>query len=175
MEKMKDLLALRTIEDGTPRVVLWRDRDEWIRYRQVSDPVVHINLAKRNRVMILAPLDANTLAKIVHGEANNLLTCVARAWYWDFDETAAAGAAGLPIPRAVVVAPAMNTYMWCKRTTQSHIRTVKEMGATIVPPKKKQLACGDVGVGAMADVGEIVEAALGVLSSGEDHTRCFGK
>ena len=52
----------------------------------MSDEVVHIQLAKRNQVLVIAPLCANTLATIATGGANTLLSEIARAWYYDLDE-----------------------------------------------------------------------------------------
>jgi len=57
-------------------------------------------------------------------------TCVVRAW--DFTQP-------------LLVAPAMNTCMWDSPLTQRHLDVVKELGARIVPPVTKRLACGDVG------------------------------
>src|SRR5262249_10521669 len=76
-----------------------RDRDEWLgaRYRR-GDPVLHIELRKWADVLVVAPLDANTLAKLAGGLCDNFLTCVFRAW--DF------------AAKPVVLAPAMNTLMW---------------------------------------------------------------
>ena len=52
----------------------------------MGDPVLHIQLAERNTCLVIAPADANTLAKLAHGAADNLLTCVARAWPWAMDD-----------------------------------------------------------------------------------------
>src|SRR5262245_16724857 len=64
-----------------PADVLVLDADEWPGdvYRR-GDQVVHIELRKWADVFLIAPLDANTLAKISYGLADNCLTCVARAW-----------------------------------------------------------------------------------------------
>ena len=65
-------------------------------YRR-GDPVLHIELRKWADLLVVAPLDANTLAKFALGISDNFLTCVFRAW--DF-------------ARPVFLAPAMNTLMW---------------------------------------------------------------
>jgi phosphopantothenoylcysteine decarboxylase len=142
----------------------WPGRTEGQRYQR-EDPVLHIELRRWADLLLIAPLDANTLAKLANGLADNCLTCVWRAW-----EPA----------RPVVLAPAMNTLMWEHRLTGRHLRqiasdagggpvpeegTVEEVVAWInhncprvrvVPPQSKRLACGDVGVGGMADLEEIV-------------------
>ncbi len=140
-----------------PSVV--RDADEWPgeRYER-GDPVLHIELRRWADVLLIAPLDANTLAKLALGLADNCLTCVYRAW----DRS-----------RPVVLVPAMNTFMWEHPATARHLRQIAEdMGAAapaalalpdlvecinrqsaalrVVAPVSKRLACDDVGVGAMA-------------------------
>ena len=76
------------------------------RYRR-GDPVLHIALRQWADLLIVAPLDANTLAKFALGLSDNFLTCVFRAW--DFS-------------RPVVLAPAMNTLMWQSPVTLRHLR-----------------------------------------------------
>ena len=134
-------------------------------YRR-GDPVLHIDLRRWADILVVAPLDAHTLAKFALGLSDNLLSCVFRAW--DFE-------------RPVVLAPAMNTLMWNSPVTRRHLALLLEDRGTssppsdwtlaeavetfarhaptivLVPPQSKQLACGDVGVGAMADVGSIVK------------------
>ncbi len=147
--------------------VLFRDSDEWpqARYRR-GDPVLHIELRKWADMLIVAPLDANTLAKFALGLSDNCLTCVFRAW--DF-------------AKPVVLAPAMNTFMWESPVTLRHLGqlladharapvtsgwSLEEAAAAfarhaprivLVPPEARRLACGDVGMGAMAEVTRIAE------------------
>lgn len=61
-------------------VSLAGDEDEWRGWKQVGDPVVHIELRRWADVFVIAPLSANTLAKLANGLCDNLVTCVARAW-----------------------------------------------------------------------------------------------
>lgn len=147
---------------------LFRDADEWAgtRYRR-DDPVLHIAFRQWADLLIVAPLDANTLAKFALGLSDNFLTCLFRAW--DFT-------------KPVIVAPAMNTLMWESPVTLRHLRQLLEDRAespvderwgldeagevfarhsprlVLVPPQAKRLACGDVGLGAMAEVVTIAEA-----------------
>jgi phosphopantothenoylcysteine decarboxylase len=153
-----------------PRAVLVLDEDEWPgrgegRRWQRDDEVLHIQLRRWADVLLIAPLDANTLAKLANGLADNCLTCVWRAW-----EPA----------RPLVLAPAMNTLMWQHPATVRHLRQVAEdVGASppaaltleellawinahagrlrIVAPESRRLACGDEGVGAMAALETIAE------------------
>ncbi len=150
------------------RPLLTLDADEWPGERYTrGDPVRHIDLRDWADVFVVAPLDANTLAKLAVGVCDNALTCVWRAW---------------DVRKPVVLAPAMNTLMWESRFTGRHLRAIaadfgaghvpghlglkdlvrqindRATGFRIVAPISKQLACGDVGVGAMAEVADIVAA-----------------
>jgi phosphopantothenoylcysteine decarboxylase len=116
------------------------DSDEWPgeRYER-GDPVLHIELRRWADVLLIAPLDANTLAKLALGITDNCLTCVYRAW---------------DLAKPVILAPAMNTLMWQHPVTVRHLAQVAGdlRGAlSIVEPIEKKLACDDVGLGAMAE------------------------
>jgi phosphopantothenoylcysteine decarboxylase len=160
-----------------PDVVIL-DEDEWPgrgdgrRYAR-GDAVRHIELRRWADLLLVAPLDANTLAKFATGLCDNCLTCVWRAW---------------DPARPTAVAPAMNTLMWDHPLTRRHLRALAaDAGAGHVPghldgaatlaqinarsrtfrivgPQVKVLACGDLGDGAMADVADIVAAAGELLA-----------
>ncbi|KAK9805539.1 hypothetical protein WJX72_003945 [[Myrmecia] bisecta] len=124
------------------------DEEEWKAWRHIGDPVMHIELRRWADVMVIAPLSANTMAKLAHGLSDNLLTCVVRAW--DFN-------------KPLLVAPAMNTYMWESPFTTQHINVLTTLGVKVIPPVSKKLACGDVGGGAMAspeDIAAHIRAAV---------------
>ena len=152
--RLAPTLRLRD-ESGKKYVETWTDEDEWNAYKRVGDDVVHVNLAKRNSVLLVAPLDANTLARLALGLCPNLLTCTVRAWN---------GSLSSPSTRPLIVAPAMNTRMWDQQITRIHLDTLKKRGAVIVSPQVKTLACGDHGKGAMADAEKIVLVVLECLS-----------
>ena len=151
-----DPAALGGGEKRNPEVVIL-DEDEWPglgsgQRWQRDEPVLHIELRRWADLFLIAPLDANTLAKLACGLCDNCLTCVWRAW---------------DPARPVVLAPAMNTFMWDHPLTERHLGLLNQLGADfrprIVPPVSKQLACGAVGVGAMADVAEIVAGVQALL------------
>lgn len=119
-----------------PGVPLYTDEEEWATWKKIGDPVLHIELRKWADVLVIAPLSANTLAKIAGGLCDNLLTCVVRAWNFS---------------KPLLVAPAMNTLMWENPFTSRQVATLEELGVRIIPPVSKKLACGDVGSGAMAE------------------------
>lgn len=132
---------------------VYSDEVEWRSYSSVhADPVLHIELRKWADVLLIAPLSANTLAKIASGLCDNLLTSIVRAWEYDGD--------GNPL-KPIVIAPAMNTAMWNHPFTAKQLLVAEsKLGAVTVMPISKQLACGDVGTGALARVDSIVEAVL---------------
>src|SRR5437868_831419 len=100
-----------------PAGTVHRDADEWPGDRYVRDaPVLHIELRKWADLFLIAPLDANTLAKLANGMADNCLTCVWRAW----DPN-----------RPVILAPAMNTLMWENPLTMRHLRQLAEVTSRI--------------------------------------------
>ena len=124
--------------------------------------------------MVIAPLSANTLAKITGGFSDNLLTSVVRAWDTTGEiEAADAGEtqSGRRGKKRIIVAPAMNTAMWRHPITKKEIRLLEEDWGVrdekaglhgddgwfeVLTPVEKELACGDVGDGAMKDWKEIV-------------------
>jgi phosphopantothenoylcysteine decarboxylase len=129
-----------------------RDGDEWAAWRGRGDPVLHIELRRWADVLVVAPLSAHALASTVAGLAGGLVPTVLRAWEW--------GA------KPVLLAPAMNTAMWDHPVTAGQVATLEEWGAVVVPPIAKALACGDEGVGAMAEPGTVAEAARRLVGGG---------
>eukprot|EP01018_Ginkgo_biloba_P018218 Gb_15595 [translate_table: standard] len=117
-------------------VNLYTDDDEWSSWKKIGDTVLHIELRQWADAMVIAPLSANSLAKVAGGLCDNLLTCIVRAW--DFN-------------KPLFIAPAMNTFMWNSPFTQRHLDLVNELGISLIPPITKKLACGDYGNGAMAE------------------------
>jgi phosphopantothenoylcysteine decarboxylase / phosphopantothenate---cysteine ligase len=111
------------------------------------NPISHLELVARCDVLVVAPASANTVAKLAHGLADNLLTSAALA------NTA-----------PLVLAPAMNTHMYEHPATQANLELLRSRGARIVDPGTGRLASkGEWGVGRLAEPPEIltaVEAAL---------------
>lgn len=115
-----------------------------------SDPIHHISLAKEPDVVLVAPATANVVAKVAHGQADDLLTTTV-----------------LATDAPVVVAPAMNVGMWQAEATQKNIATLKQRGFDIVRPDTGYLACGDTGEGKLADVDDIVARTLVALETSQ--------
>lgn len=129
------------INNISPDVPVLTDTDEWNAWTKRGDPVLHIDLTKWADIFIIAPLDANTLAKMAQGLCDNLLLCTARAW--DFN-------------KPIYFCPAMNTFMWEHPVSSEHVAKLKDWGYREIPCISKTLMCGDTGNGAMAEVDTIV-------------------
>eukprot|EP01024_Parvocaulis_polyphysoides_P002679 TRINITY_DN10791_c0_g2_i3.p3 TRINITY_DN10791_c0_g2~~TRINITY_DN10791_c0_g2_i3.p3 ORF type:complete len:217 (-),score=23.55 TRINITY_DN10791_c0_g2_i3:303-953(-) len=117
------------------KVEVYGDDSDWHGWQKKGDPVLHIELRRWADAFIIAPLSANSLAKMACGMCDNLLLCVYRAW--DFQ-------------KPLIVALAMNTLMYESPFTKKHKNTLQQLGISFVPTVNKKLACGDVGLGAMA-------------------------
>ena len=106
--------------------------------------VRHVAWAKWATVACVAPLSAATLGRIACGIPEDALTTTLLA---------------LPAGAPVVLCPAMNTQMWTHPIVQRNLRWLEEAGRyTLVAPSEKRLACGDVGVGGLAEVPDILAA-----------------
>jgi len=101
----------------------------------------HIELARWADYCVIAPATANTIAKLAHGLADDLLSTLALV---------------LNIP--LMICPAMNQSMWHHPATQANINTLRERGALIVGPGDGVQACGDKGLGRMFEVQSILNA-----------------
>lgn len=134
---------------------LLTDAAEWAAWTELGDPVGHIEAARWATVMVLAPASANSLAKVAAGAADNLVTCAVLAW----SGGARRGGVGRR-PHPAVVAPAMNTAMWAAEAVAANVAILRRRGWRVVPPVAKRLACGDVGVGAMASPEAIVDSVV---------------
>ena len=106
-----------------------------------QETYTHLGLAEGAAAMIVAPCSAQTLARLAHGFADDVLGCAA-----------------LALDAPLLVAPAMNVRMWKNPAVQENVATLKRRGAIVVPPGKGELACGDVGEGRLSDLDAIVRA-----------------
>ncbi len=106
----------------------------------------HLDAARAARVMVVAPCSANTLSKLAHGLADNVLT-----------ESA------LALAGRLVIAPAMNVRMWEHPATQAAVELLRARGAVIVGPDHGELAEGETGAGRLAAPAEIHAVVTGLL------------
>lgn len=117
----------------------YTDSDDW-KWKKIGDPVLHIELRDWYDVFVIAPASANTIGKMANGICDNLLTTI-----WMASRN-----------KRVIIAPAMNTQMWKHPLVENNIRTLKTLDVEIISPISKELACGEVGIGAMANIEDIV-------------------
>jgi len=101
----------------------------------------HIELARWADILLIAPATANTLAKLAHGLADDLLATLA-----------------LATKAELVIAPAMNGDMWRHPATQTNLALLQQRGARLIEPASGSLACGEVDVGRMQEPQDIVNA-----------------
>ncbi len=111
--------------------------------------IEHIATAREADLLLVVPATANILAKFAHGIADDFLSTVY-----------------LSNTNPVLIAPAMNVEMWNHPATQANLKTLRERGVRLVEPGVGYQACGEVGVGRLAEPEEIVAAVLHLLSSG---------
>jgi phosphopantothenoylcysteine decarboxylase/phosphopantothenate--cysteine ligase len=110
--------------------------------------ISHIALADKADILIIAPATANIIAKIASGLADDLLSTVV-----------------LATTAPLLIAPAMNTKMWENPITQDNVKKLKECGVTIVDPSTGELACGYEGKGRLAEIEDIVDKTLDILTT----------
>src|SRR5690348_7378914 len=109
---------------------------------------VYLHLTRAD-LLLVAPCTANTLAKLAHGLADNVLT-----------------EAALAHRGPILVAPAMNPRMWAHPATRANAETLRSRGVVLVGPDEGETAEGELGVGRMAEPDEILRAAEDALTGG---------
>lgn len=112
--------------------------------------IQHISLAQKADLMLVAPATANIIGKISNGIADDMLSTTIMA-----------------TKAKVLIAPAMNTNMYENKIVQNNISKLKDFGYKFIEPASGRLACGDVGIGKLADVNTIVERVLEELEEKE--------
>lgn len=114
----------------------------------VRSPISHLALVERADLYLIAPATANTIAKLAHGQADNLLT-----------------AAALAAKGPIAVAPAMNNRMYEHPATQANLELLATRGVTVIAPGEGQLAShGEHGVGRLAEPGDLLAACESLLA-----------
>jgi len=112
-------------------------------------PISHLALVERAELYLIAPASANTLAKLAHGHADNLVSTAALA-------------AACP----VAVAPAMNNRMYLNPATQANLELLRARGVTVIGPGEGELAShGEHGIGRLPEPADLLEACESLLRS----------
>lgn len=118
---------------------------------ECPEEVKHITLAQGADLLLIAPATANIIGKLANGVADDMLTSLYLA------------VQGIPM----LIAPAMNTRMYEHPAVQENLSKLIGRGFTLIEPKESRLACGSVGKGALADVGNIIGAVKKALATYE--------
>ena len=105
----------------------------------------HIELARWAEHIVIAPATANFIAKLAHGQADDLLSTLV-----------------LATTAKVSIAPAMNQQMWQHQATQANLEIVRQQGVEIIGPGQGDQACGEIGPGRMTEPDQIAEVIAGV-------------
>ncbi len=109
--------------------------------------ITHIQKARLPDLVLVAPATANLMAKMAAGIADDYLTTIL-----------------LATTAPVLVCPAMNVKMWEHPATQRNLRSLAELGYQIQPPAVGPLACQEEGAGRLADIEDILERAIRMLT-----------
>ena len=152
-EKFVTPLALSTLSGKQ----VWRDDDFLADDSGFKIP--HVNLSRDCEIIVIAPCSANTIAKIAHGYADDLLSAAVLA---KNDNS------------HVMIFPAMNENMFENPATRENLRILSDRGFVIIDPEFGELACGVSGKGRMPEPGEIFHEICRLLNSGHNH-KLLGK
>ncbi len=109
---------------------------------RIGGKVEHVDVAEAADLVVVAPATADLMARMVHGEAPDALTCLL-----------------LATRAPVLLAPAMDLQMWRAEATKANVRTLRSRGVRMVGPATGSLASGLQGPGRLAEIAEIVQEA----------------
>jgi len=108
----------------------------------------HIELAKWSDIVIIAPASANTIAKLCHGRADDLLSTVI-----------------LATDAKVMLAPSMNQQMFASKAMKDNLKILLKRGIVLIEPGFGEQACGDIGEGRLAEPLDIAKQAADLFTS----------
>jgi phosphopantothenoylcysteine decarboxylase / phosphopantothenate---cysteine ligase len=164
--KSLDLIRRLRDQGATVTPVLTRAAEEFVTplsasalaaekvYRDLFDltdeaEMGHIELSRAADLLVVAPATADLMAKMANGLANDLASTLLMA-----------------TDKRVLIAPAMNVRMWEHSATQRNLAILQGDGVLVVGPDEGAMACGEFGLGRMAEVPAIIEAARAALTNG---------
>ncbi|WP_417271432.1 bifunctional phosphopantothenoylcysteine decarboxylase/phosphopantothenate--cysteine ligase CoaBC [Celeribacter sp.] len=164
----KSLDLIRRMRDEGARVVpvLTKTAEEFVTplsvsalsaektYRDLFDltdeaEMGHIELSRAADLIVVAPATADLIGKMANGLANDLASTLLMA-----------------TDKRVLIAPSMNVRMWHHPACQRNVATLKSDGVLCVGPDEGNMACGEFGLGRMAEVPDIIAATSAALSDG---------
>lgn len=114
-----------------------------------ESPLSHLSLPADSNLFVIAPATANIISKYANGSADDLLSAAMLAFS--------------SLSRPMIIAPAMNWKMYESPVFQRNLKYLISIGVKTVGPERGSLACGEEGIGRMADIGRIIEAIKGSM------------
>ncbi|MCP3902820.1 MAG: hypothetical protein GY715_04215 [Planctomycetes bacterium] len=120
---------------------------------EAHDPQ-HVSLARSADLMLIAPATMDMIARLATGRADDVVSLIVAA----IDR----------VRRPVLVAPSMNTAMYCQPATQRNIAQLEADGFTVIPPSSGWQACRTEGVGRLPEPAELMEAVVAALPAARD-------
>ena len=133
-------LSLQTVSKNKVHDNLWD--------KEAELAMGHIELAKWADVVIIAPASANTIARLCHGKADDLLSTVI-----------------LATNASVLIAPSMNQQMFASKAIKENLKILNNRGVVTITPGFGEQACGDIGEGRLAEPIEIAKEVANIFSS----------
>jgi phosphopantothenoylcysteine decarboxylase len=122
---------------------VFTDQSEWHITKGLNEQSLHLELVQWADILIISPMDANTLGKISSGICDNLLTCIARAW---------------DLHKPLLFCPEMNTKMFLHPITSKQIEELKIYGYYELPSISETLLTDSSGAGALSEINYIIDA-----------------
>ena len=108
-----------------------------------SNKMLHINLSRKNNLIVVCPSTANTIAKFANGYGDNLASTTL-----------------LASNKPIIFIPAMNTMMWNNPINEKNVQYLQSIGVDFIGPKIGRLKCGEFGMGRIEDVKHIVSILI---------------
>lgn len=142
-EEFVNPLTFQTLSNNRVVSDMFEKVDRW--------DVEHISLAQAADLFLIAPATANIIGKIANGIADDMLSTTAMA-----------------TKASVLIAPAMNTNMYTNKIVQGNIECLKSLGYDFIQPELGMLACGDIGIGKLAQPEIIVKHVVDKLTRNKD-------
>ena len=120
-----------------------------------KEKMLHINLSRKNDLIVVCPSTANTIAKFANGYGDNLASTTL-----------------LAANKSIIFIPAMNSMMWNNPINKKNVQYLKSIGVDFIGPKIGRLKCGEYGMGRIEDVKNIISI---LISRIETNNKFFNK
>ena len=113
-----------------------------------AKPILHIDLVRWADMCVVCPADFNIVGKMANGIADDVVSSILAAW--------------LGTDKKIYICEAMNSWMYQNPIHQKNVETLDKLdNVRFIEPTVKKLACGDIGIGALADIGTIANIVEG--------------